>query len=97
MSSRAPDERLVDNAPLRAAFLESKIPAHEIAERAGVLRKVSRRRPGLKPRYSGDGTTLERELGLRRTSEGKLRRKMPEARALKYAEALGLYPVDVGL
>lgn len=89
-------ERLVSNARLRKAFLASKTPAYVVAERAGVYRTVSRRR-GVQPRRVGDGTTLERELGLKRTSEGRIRRTIPLDRALKYVEALGLYPVDVGL
>ncbi|MGH2940337.1 MAG: hypothetical protein ACRDPE_19700 [Solirubrobacterales bacterium] len=88
-------DRLVSNTKLRKAFLASGVPAYEVAERAGVLRKVSRRRGT--PRLAGDGTTLERELGIKRTSEGNKKRKLPETRALRYAAALHLYPVDVGL
>jgi hypothetical protein len=90
-------DRLVSNARLRKAFKKSGLPAYEVAERAGVLRTVSRKRPGVAPRVVGDGTTLERELGLKPTSEGNTKRKIPVERALRYTAALNLYPVDVGL
>ena len=77
---------LVPNQPLREAFECSEMSAVELAKLLG---------------YSeANSTPVLRVLGLRRNTPydgGAFRAVVHETTALKYAEALGLDPVDIGL
>jgi hypothetical protein len=81
---------LVENAPLREAFLE-------LRETEGLTAAQVGRRLGSSP----DGVT--RSLGLRPQRQGgpgapyRIALRTPLAHALKLCEAMGLDPVDVGL
>lgn len=97
VAQQAQGERLVSNVKLRKAFRESGQLAGDVAFNAGVTRTYRRGRPGSGRRIRGDSTTLLRELGIKKTVGGYKKTKIPMERALKYAEAMGLFPVDIGL
>jgi hypothetical protein len=94
----------IPNDLLRATFEKSGMSAHQLAADAGILRKFTVRRSNgevIGHRVGGDGTVALRDLGLKphRTGAGRpaKRRKLREDKALAYARALGLDPVDIGL
>lgn len=79
----------VDNAPLRAAFLASGLSARELAERAGLFQRERHPYPHTQ--------AVERALGLRERSNGKIQGKVTEKTALLLGEQLSLDPIDLGL
>lgn len=98
-------EGLVSNAPLRQAFLESGITANELAVRAGLMRRYSAPRKsgiGRSTWKGGDATAALRDLGLKPDigkgiPRGRMRERISEEKALRYAKALHLDPMDIGL
>lgn len=80
----------VDNAPLREAWEKSGVSLCELAQWLGYARGSH-----------GDEAPVRRALGLKTTrSRGFLlapQSKMLHSTALRYAEALSLDPIDVGL
>lgn len=100
-----PREDLVSNAPLRDAFNASALNAHELAVHLGIMRRFSAPscRDGAvirEGRWGGDATAVKRDLGLvpnTGRAKGTMRRQVTIAKALRYAEALGLDPAEVGL
>jgi len=94
----------VPNDQLRAAFEKSGMSAHQLATDAGILRRFTiKRRNGevIGHRFGGDATAALRDLGLKPHSDGRgrpaKRHTVREDKALAYAKALGLDPVDIGL
>lgn len=87
----------VSNAPLRRAFEAGGITAGQVGLRVGRTRKVNGGR-----NVGGDATAVLRDLGLaiQYSGGGRFggrRRLINEAKALRYAQALGIDPVDLGL
>lgn len=82
---------LVSVVPLREAFERSGLNFSDLANSLGYMRSGRR----------ADPSPVRRALGFKRyTTRGCLcppQQSMREATALRYAEALGLDPVDVGL
>jgi hypothetical protein len=74
--------------------MASDITANELALRVGLTRRY--RRAGWS-RIGGDGVSALRDLGLRERSDACLRTHLPEEVALRYARALHLDPLDIGL
>ena len=100
----------VDNRSLREAFESSGLTLSALARNLGHLQNGRRTVGGQRKRVPGslvpDITPVSRALGLRpdpqRCINGKYypprkREKMRESTALRYAAALGLDPVDIGL
>lgn len=73
---------LIDNAPLRARFVEMRdhglITAHELARLVGAY----------------DATSAKQDLGLS-PAKGRSRSRITESKALRYCDALLLDPIDV--
>ena len=85
--------RLVSNKPLREAFEARSISARDIAFQLGYIKNC-------KGRKVPDSSQVLRALGLKsHRSHGYDTKQelIGEEKALKLAEALGLFPVDVGL
>lgn len=105
MSVTATTEGFVSNATLRQAFLESGITGNELAVRAGLMRTYSAPRKGGTGRSywrGGDATAALRDLGLKPdvgkgVPRGRMRQVITEEKALRYAKALHLDPMDIGL
>lgn len=97
----------VENAPLREAFERSGLTPVELASLLGVDRVYRTRlklADGTERTYeyrSGDGRAVRRALGFcgyRGWGERRPpQRYMKQETALRYAEVLGLDPVDIGL
>lgn len=96
----------VDNARLREAFLASPLSPGKLAEAVGAMRTHHTTRylaNGEKRRWGayrvGDGTAARRDLGLTPNtgSSRAFRKVISEAKALRYATALGLDPAEIGL
>lgn len=78
----------VVNDPLREAFLASGVSASKLAEGLGMT--AGKGKP--------DTSAVKRSLGLMPESGGTaMRRTMREEKALRFAEMLGLDPVEIGL
>lgn len=102
-----PVSRLIPNDPLRTAFERSTLTAYELAQRVGVMRKYSEGAPVCldgevirRGRWGGDATAALRDLGLvpqTGGSKGTTRRRINTTKALRYADALGLDPSELGL
>lgn len=86
----------ISNAPLREAFLRSEVTARQLADTLGYTRTHHNR---LRP-YP-DASTPLRALGLQpywsRGGKCPPQKLMREDTALRYAEALGLDPWEIGL
>jgi hypothetical protein len=85
--------RLVPNKPLREAFERSPRTAGEIALQLGYTKIC-------KGREISDPSQVLRALGLKaHTSKGyrTTQTEVGEEKALKLAEALGLFPCDIDL
>lgn len=75
----------VSNAPLRERLLDLRV-THGLSDNAlATMVGVS------------SGTSVARDLGLRRTSEGHLKKKISYEMAQKYAVALGMSPREAGV
>lgn len=85
----------IDNKPLCEAFERSGLSACELALRLGYTRLKAGRW------VLGDSAPVRRALGLRRVilrgERLPRQRFMQRKTALRYAKALGLDPVDIGL
>jgi hypothetical protein len=97
---------LVENAPLREAFLRSPISPNALAAAVGKMRTVHVNRTlasGGQRRYRyrrGDGTAAKRDLGLVPNHHGGrgtggLRRQIGAEKARRYAAALGVPMTDL--
>lgn len=97
----------VDNRRLRETFLASPLTPGKLAKAVGITRIAHTTRvlkSGEVKRYPtrvGDGTAVRRDLGLtaqhNRGANRGARLRIGVAKALLYAEALGLDPADLGL
>lgn len=99
----------VSNARLREAFLAGSVSAGKLAEAVGITRKATtkRRRPDGSTRVHvyrvGDATAARRDLGLVPNIHGSgrgiggMRKAINAEKALRYAHALGVDPVALGL
>lgn len=90
-----PKKHLISNAPLRAAFLSSSLSSWDMARALGHERKRWTTNKTIP-----DATPVLRALGLKpepAAEENRIRTHMQEATALRYAEALGLDPHEIGL
>jgi hypothetical protein len=105
VSTTATTEGFVSNEALRHAFLASGITGNELAVRAGLMRTYSAPRRGGTGRSfwrGGDATAALRDLGLKPEAgkgipRGRMRAMISEEKALRYAKALHLDPMDIGL
>lgn len=77
----------VPTAVLREAFQASGLPATTVALRLGWF--DSRNYP--------DSPRVHRVLGLRPDSDGSYRQRVRQTTAVRFADALELAPVDIGL
>lgn len=84
---------LISNQPLREAFEGSSFTACDLARALELKRK----RRG---NDAWDDARVKRALGLKGRSDyagGRGQKQIAETTALRYAKALGLDPVDLGL
>lgn len=94
----------ISNQPLREAFERSGVSLSQLALRLGytrVARKKYVKQNGdisVYTRITGDVMPVKRRLGLCATAKGlPPQQGIAEPTALRYCEALGLDPVDIGL
>jgi hypothetical protein len=95
VSARTPG--FVSNAPLQRAFKAGGLTAGQLGLLVGRTRRTNYGR-----NIGGDHTAVLRDLGLaiQYNGGGRIsgrRRRINEAKALRYAKALGVDPVDLGL